>query len=145
MEIIKVTRELRFEAAHLLEDHKGKCRNIHGHSYKCHVSVSGRVDKDGMVLDFSTLSNICEKVIEPMDHSLIISSAVHAKIGAPLMSIYEALGMERLIVVPYTPTAENMAVSFRKLITAILIALNYEFTQVTIKLYETEKSYVETT
>ena len=55
---IRVTKIFEFEAAHALDCHDGKCSNIHGHSYKLHVTVVGEPNrskgdaKDGMVIDF---------------------------------------------------------------------------------------------
>ncbi len=39
--IIRVTTEFTFEMAHVLKDYDGPCRNVHGHSYRLFVTVSG--------------------------------------------------------------------------------------------------------
>jgi 6-pyruvoyltetrahydropterin/6-carboxytetrahydropterin synthase len=59
-----VTKEFRFEAAHHLPNHKGKCRRPHGHSYRLQISLRGPIivapgqSDDGMVMDFDDLKRI---------------------------------------------------------------------------------------
>lgn len=73
-----LTKEVRFEAAHQLPGHQGKCANLHGHSYKLEVTVRGPVKQvpgasdDGMVMDFADLSAIIrQSVIHPLDHQFL--------------------------------------------------------------------------
>ena len=60
--VIRVTKEFSFEMAHALTNYDGPCRNIHGHSYRLFVTVSGipsddpRDPRNGMVIDFSELN-----------------------------------------------------------------------------------------
>ena len=70
---MRVRRRFRFEAAHELPRHPGKCRNLHGHSYELYVVVEGPVDADsGMVVDFSDLKKaVRREVIEPLDHEYL--------------------------------------------------------------------------
>ena len=64
-----VSKSIRINAAHFLPDYEGKCKNLHGHSWKIEVGVSGRVANDGMVLDFSNLKSWMKRNIEePLDH-----------------------------------------------------------------------------
>ena len=76
---IRVTKIFEFEAAHALDCHDGKCSNIHGHSYKLHVTVVGKPNrskgdpKDGMVIDFSDIKQIVKSmVVGPFDHALVL-------------------------------------------------------------------------
>ena len=66
-------KEYGFEAAHFIYNHPGKCRNLHGHSYKLFVSLEGQVNPEtGMIIDFDDLSKIVrEKVIFPLDHRFL--------------------------------------------------------------------------
>ena len=67
---MKICREFTFDAAHPLENYKGKCEQLHGHTYKLEVVVEGEVKKNGMVMDFAQLKKIVEKqIIEKLDHS----------------------------------------------------------------------------
>jgi 6-pyruvoyltetrahydropterin/6-carboxytetrahydropterin synthase len=70
-----ITKFFRFEAAHILPDHKGKCSRPHGHSYKLEVSLRGEIKSapgesdNGMVLDFADLSRLVKEVIvDRLDH-----------------------------------------------------------------------------
>ncbi len=65
----RVTCTFGFEAAHRLAWHPGKCRNLHGHSYRLDVSVEGPLDANGVVLDFDTLQEVVRtQVIDRWDH-----------------------------------------------------------------------------
>jgi 6-pyruvoyltetrahydropterin/6-carboxytetrahydropterin synthase len=66
-------KEYGFEAAHFIYNHPGKCRNLHGHSYKLFVSLEGQVNLEtGMIIDFDDLSKIVrDKVIFPLDHRFL--------------------------------------------------------------------------
>jgi 6-pyruvoyltetrahydropterin/6-carboxytetrahydropterin synthase len=64
-----VTCSFTFEAAHRLVWHPGKCRNLHGHSYRLEVTVSGPLDGNGVVVDFDHLCEIVHRqVIDRWDH-----------------------------------------------------------------------------
>lgn len=46
----------RFEAAHDIPGHKGKCARLHGHSYRLEAEFTGnKLDEIGMVHDFTDL------------------------------------------------------------------------------------------
>ena len=66
-------KEYRFEAAHFIYNHPGKCRNLHGHTYRLFVSLEGPVDPaTGMIIDFYDLSKIVhEKVVTKLDHCFL--------------------------------------------------------------------------
>ena len=75
--IAEITKIFKFEAAHNLPYHQGKCRNMHGHSYRAEVTLVGTVQEidafnseSGMVVDFSAMSNYWKTHLEPLlDHS----------------------------------------------------------------------------
>jgi len=75
MRYASITKNFRFEAAHHLPGHQGKCARPHGHSYRLEVTISGPI-KDapgesdhGMVMDFGELSHtVNNSVIERLDH-----------------------------------------------------------------------------
>ena len=71
-----VTKLFEFEACHHLPHYDGACHNIHGHSYKLEVTVSGQVSKNendpkcGMIIDFKDLKAIVKSVaVGKYDHS----------------------------------------------------------------------------
>lgn len=67
---MKVRRAFEFEAAHRLPSHPGKCRDLHGHSYRLVVTVERDVDAEsGLAMDFSELKAIVRReVISALDH-----------------------------------------------------------------------------
>ena len=66
-------KEYWFESAHFIYNHPGKCRNLHGHSYKLFVCIEGTPDAEtGMIVDFDDLSKVVnEKVIAQLDHRFL--------------------------------------------------------------------------
>ena len=66
MSKIRITKQFGFETGHALYGYDGKCKNVHGHSYKLSVTVIGEPITDsnnvkfGMVIDFSDLKKIKE-------------------------------------------------------------------------------------
>jgi 6-pyruvoyltetrahydropterin/6-carboxytetrahydropterin synthase len=66
---VRVTRTFAFEAAHQLPWHPGRCRDLHGHSYRLEVTVEGPVGDNGIVIDFSEVKGVVEReVISRFDH-----------------------------------------------------------------------------
>jgi 6-pyruvoyltetrahydropterin/6-carboxytetrahydropterin synthase len=74
---IKSVAGARFEAAHFLPLHGGKCRGLHGHNYRLEVEVAGSEVQQtgaeaGMITDFSGLKNyMLHQVLTPLDHTLL--------------------------------------------------------------------------
>jgi 6-pyruvoyltetrahydropterin/6-carboxytetrahydropterin synthase len=68
-----VARSFHFEAAHHLPRHPGKCRHLHGHTYRLEVHCHGPVDPEsGMVVDFADLKAVVrERVLDRLDHVLL--------------------------------------------------------------------------
>lgn len=139
---IRVTKEFSFEMAHALLNYDGPCRNIHGHSYRLYVTISGvpstipEDPKRGMVIDFNDLKNIVKNVIiDKFDHSITVSGEYDKdKIAA----FREMFG--NTVVVDYQPTCENLVTDFAERIKSHLPAgLNLY----SLKLYETATSYAE--
>jgi 6-pyruvoyltetrahydropterin/6-carboxytetrahydropterin synthase len=70
---VRIRRSFEFEAAHHLPLHPGKCRSLHGHSYRLVVSVERSVDPvTGMALDFAELkAAVRDHVVDVLDHRLL--------------------------------------------------------------------------
>ena len=70
---MRVKRIFDFEAAHVLPNHPGKCKDLHGHSYRLVVSVDGPLDpKTGMTIDFGDLKKIViEHALVKLDHTYL--------------------------------------------------------------------------
>ncbi|MGC4376982.1 6-carboxytetrahydropterin synthase QueD [Fictibacillus sp. Mic-4] len=66
---VAVTKEFTFDAAHHLHCYEGKCKSLHGHTYKLIITISGFVDERGLVIDFTDVKRIYKEVIESrLDH-----------------------------------------------------------------------------
>lgn len=68
-----VRRRFEFQAAHCLPEHPGKCKQVHGHSYKLVVAVKRPVDPaSGMAIEFADVKAVVlERVVRPLDHTLL--------------------------------------------------------------------------
>ncbi|MEA3494486.1 MAG: 6-carboxytetrahydropterin synthase [Bacteroidota bacterium] len=142
MSKIRITKEFRFEASHILKGYDGLCKNIHGHSYLLLVTVSGYPEKDtsssklGMVMDFGDLKDIIKEIIvDKFDHSLVVNDDTDE-------SVKEAMKKStgRIIFTPFQPSCENMVIYFAKI---IMEKLPEKVSLCCIKLYETPTSYAE--
>ena len=78
MSFIRITKQFSFETGHALYGYDGKCKNVHGHSYKLSVTVIGKPIADtknvkfGMVIDFSDLKAIVkEEIVNVFDHDTV--------------------------------------------------------------------------
>jgi 6-pyruvoyltetrahydropterin/6-carboxytetrahydropterin synthase len=66
---VLVSKEFTFDAAHHLHCYEGKCKNLHGHTYKVVFGISGFVDEIGLVIDFGDIKKIWKDEIEIyLDH-----------------------------------------------------------------------------
>ena len=62
----------QFDAAHKLIGYKGKCAQLHGHTWRVEAFVVGeKLDKIGMLVDFEILKKRLEEITEKFDHSLL--------------------------------------------------------------------------
>ena len=126
--------------AHLLDGHDGKCQNLHGHTYKLQVIVSGETEnngaKKGMVIDFADLKRaVNELIISPMDHAFIYdqSSERETKIAQLLQQLNS-----KTFALPVRSTAENLAqFIFQRL------QENVGFHLHSVRLWETPTSFAE--
>ena len=66
---VLVSKEFTFDAAHHLHSYEGKCKNLHGHTYKVVFGISGFTDERGIMLDFAEIKEIWKSQIELyLDH-----------------------------------------------------------------------------
>lgn len=139
---IRVSKEFSFEMAHVLNNYDGPCRNVHGHSYRLFVTLTGTPlmdagnPKNGMVIDFSELKRIVlEKIVDQFDHSVVVSSDTE-KEKLDMMS--KTFG--NTIIVGYQPTCENLVTDFAA---RLKDAMPRGVILHSLRLYETAKSYAE--
>lgn len=142
MTAIRLTKIFDFEAAHALADYDGACRQIHGHSYKLHVTVRGPVinaehhPKNGMVMDFKDLKVIVKKyIIEKYDHALILEEGR----SLPMITALTEAG-HKVVLTPFPPTCEKMLHSFAQVIAS---KLPEQVKLHSLRLFETATSYAD--
>ena len=109
--MMKVTKTMRFDAAHVLTNHQGMCRNLHGHTYRVDVTVAQEPsDTKDMVIDFKDLKLVCEELIlSRFDHAFIYdeTSPGECEIAAVLKK-HDL----RTVALPFRSTAEDLARHF---------------------------------
>jgi len=97
-----ITRDFYFEMGHSLADHPGKCRRLHGHSYHLQISIEGRLNDQGMVMDFSDLKTVVNRILDRYDHMFMIH------IFDPRADDLLRADSRSLLLVGFKPTAENI-------------------------------------
>ena len=143
MSTIRITKQFSFETGHALYGYDGKCRNVHGHSYKLHVTVIGTPITDnshvkfGMVIDFSDLKKIVKsKIVDVFDHATVFNkNTPHVELAKELKDRGHSV-----LLVDYQPTSEMMIIDFAQIINKELpshIKLH------SLKLQETDSSYAQ--
>ena len=133
--MISATKIFHFEMAHALTDHPGACRNLHGHSYEMHVSVTApELNSQGMIIDFGDIKRLVkEHILDLFDHALTL------KRGTPLAQTMDSYD-GKMVWLYVEPTAENLAQEFADILTEVFTPLGITLSH--IKLYETPTSYV---
>lgn len=143
MSKIRITKQFTFETGHALYGYDGKCKNVHGHSYKLSVTVIGSPITDtanvkyGMVIDFGDLKKIVKHhIVDVFDHATVFNkNTPHIELANELSE----RGHE-VILVDYQPTSENMVIDFAD---KIKRHLPQGIELYSLRLQETETSYAE--
>jgi len=138
--MIRLTKIFHFEMAHAIHGYPGSCKNIHGHSYELHVTVTrnatykNAIPGTGLLIDFKDIKKIvCNTIIEKFDHKVVLSQAYLQANGS-------FSNNENLVSWQMEPTAENMLLFIKQQLEEALpagIRLLY------LKLFETKDSYAE--
>ncbi|MFD0963250.1 6-pyruvoyl trahydropterin synthase family protein [Pseudofulvibacter geojedonensis] len=143
MSKIRITKLFTFETGHALYGYDGKCKNVHGHSYKLSVTVIGQpITKEGevklgMVIDFGDLKKIVkEEIVDIFDHATVFNqNTPHVELAKELKD-----RGHNVILVNYQPTSENMVIDFAQ---KIKNRLPNNIQLHSLKLQETDTSYAE--
>lgn len=122
---VLVSKSFTFDASHHLHCYEGKCKNLHGHTYKVIFGISGQLNDIGLVMDFSDIKKIWKEDIEPyLDHRYLNETLPHMNTTA-----------ENMVVWIYEQMDEALKTK-KHLIEA---GARMEF----VRLFETETSYAE--
>ena len=112
--IVEVVKDFTFDSCHHLNNYEGKCKNLHGHTYKLQVGVKSSLNEIGMVIDFNKLKEIVNNIIiDKVDHT----------------NLNECF--------PFNTTAENMVVYIYDKLKSIGLSISF------IRLWETPTSFAE--
>ncbi len=139
---IRLTKIFEFDTAHALWNYDGKCKNIHGHTFKLEVTLIGEPldqpghPKDGMVMDYGDLKKIVkEHIIDRYDHHFVYNNnSPHKELD------YRSAGFEALRPLDFQPTSELMVLEFVRIIKQHLPDNVQLFS---VRLWETPTSYAE--
>lgn len=138
--MIILTKIFHFEMAHAIHGYSGACKNIHGHSYELHVSISSKemnedyIPAPGFIIDFKDLKKLINSaIIDKFDHKLVLSRAF-------LNEHKTIINEENLIEWEVEPTVENLLIYIKKILNE---RLSNGIKLVKIKLHETKDSFAE--
>ncbi len=107
-----------FSAAHSLPRHPGKCKNLHGHTYKVEIVVEGEKKADTeCVADFAEVKAVVEELLELVDHKLLNE------------------------IIEY-PTSENIALFLKRQLEANLEGSDLGVSLYSIKIWEGSDKWV---
>jgi 6-pyruvoyltetrahydropterin/6-carboxytetrahydropterin synthase len=140
-DILRVTKTFSFEMAHALNNYDGDCKNIHGHSYKLAVTVSGNVSKilqspkEGMVIDFKHIKDVVKEILSDYDHSLQLNEAMKSLVNETFLSQFKNTRF-----VAFQPTCENILLEIKN---RIHERIGKSVKLVSVRLDETATSYAE--
>ncbi len=131
--MLSVTKIFTFEAAHAISDYDGACKNIHGHSYKLHVTVTSKEGlTNSMVIDFKQLKKIVQQsILNDYDHALML------KINKINLAATQVIGT-KLLWFDEEPTAENILLDMAK---KLQLNLPDNIVLKELKLHETETCF----
>lgn len=148
--LLTATKEFTWDCAHMLNGHRGLCKNLHGHTYRMLVTV-GRIDTEvamdgpaeGMVVDFKDLKE-CVKtiVVDKFDHALVLNTETNDPFEIELTTLAQNYS-KKIVMLNYRPTAENMVADFYGQIQEHFISVAAPYRVTKLRLYETPTSYAE--
>lgn len=136
-----ITRRFQFCAGHRVFQHESKCAHPHGHNYVLLATFegdNGRLDTLGRVIDFSVVKKVLGDWIElHWDHGFI-----HYAHDREMLDLFIKNMHWKHFVLPYNPTAENMAAFLLNEVCPGLFH-SYGITAVKMVLWETENCCAE--
>ena len=106
MSKVSAVRIIKFDMGHRVVRHESKCRTLHGHEYKAEIyATADKLDDLGRVIDFGVIKDVVGKWIDDeLDHNMMLWDQ-----DPNLPFIQQCDGLKKPFVVPFNPTAENIA------------------------------------
>jgi len=86
-------------SAHFLRGYAGKCKNLHGHTWKIEVFIKGdKLDEVGMIADFRVLKKKLKDFINTLDHICLNDLPYFQEVNPTTENVakyvYETFGQE---------------------------------------------------
>ena len=131
-----ISKDIKFDCAHMLSNYEGKCANLHGHTYHGTVTLEGTPEGDtSMIVDYNEI----KRVVDMFDHAIVFS-APNMRNGAEteLWLWAENNDMKYVEMLNGKSTAEHMAAYM----TSLFIDY-HNISKVTVRLSETDGSWAE--
>ena len=141
---MKIVKIIQWDMGHRVLHHRSICKGLHGHRYKAEICLSGYLvsesgtSEEGMVIDFADIKKISQDLIQKkLDHAFM----VWEKDEELLIFFNESKG-HKPVIVPFTPTAENVAAYiFNMLHDKFIDVYKTGLHLHSVKLWETPTSY----
>jgi len=132
---MKVAKEFRWEMGHRLPEHFGKCKNIHGHSYKMIIEFEGELNESEMIIDFYDIDRIIKPLIEKLDHAFMVNTK-----DKDVIDFLDKIKSKKLVV-DFNSTVENICNFILDEIKKFELPQN--ISSVMVRIYETNEDYAE--
>jgi len=143
---ITATRRLQYAIGHRVHKHESKCANLHGHNFVfflkaeaelLHQTVLGKLDPLGRVIDFGVLKGFFDPWFNlHWDHGMVLCKDDEEGIAAVRMA------HSKLFVLPYNPTAENLARYILEVVGPELLG-DEGVRLISVQVFETENGIAE--
>ncbi|WBF65782.1 MAG: 6-carboxytetrahydropterin synthase QueD [Candidatus Kinetoplastibacterium crithidii] len=144
--MISITRKLEFDAGHRIPNHKGQCKNIHGHRYVLEITLEGflsKVDSEcdyGMVMDFADVKSIAmEYIVSNWDHAFLVYDQ-----DLLVLNFLSTLPNHKTVVLDRVPTVENLSlIAYNILFPIYKKVYDKSLILKKIRIYETPNCWAE--
>ena len=141
MQVVKI---IQWDMGHRVMNHRSICKGLHGHRYKAEICIQGDmidiegVSEEGMVVDFSDIKEIALSFIHSkLDHAFMVWDQ-----DKEMIDFFNSSKGHKPVVVPFTPTAENVAkYIFDTLSPKIIDSYGNGLHLMSVKVWETPTSY----
>ena len=118
-----ISKKFRFEAAHRLPHHDGKCQRLHGHSFVGKVflksnSLQSEGSQVGMVLDYGIIKKYLEPMIDKyLDHHYLnestnLENPTSEELARWMFNYLQEDGLESLYAVEIRETCTSACTYF---------------------------------
>ena len=141
---MKIGKVIQWDMGHRVLNHRSICKGLHGHRYKAEICLQGEIitesglSEEGMVIDFADIKKISHEFIQTeLDHAFMVWDK-----DKELLEFFKLSKGHKPIIVPFTPTAENVAAYiFAKLKDKFTDEFKTGLHLQSVKLWETPSSY----